>query len=429
MESLVLVLGSDRLALHGPGASGAVKAALRGAVKPGGGRVVETIDLVLEGTAAEILAASEYICRMAAALCEANRAGVERGLLEVVPAAGCGPYRAVVTGCEAGIAGSAEDVSRGRSGLRLLLEREDGWEGETVDLPLDAGTGALTVPVALSNHADSGHRAHAAVAAADLAGDLPGTAALTLANDLTGGLALGDVWVGVCEGSSPSGPAQVVEGEEASEASSQSAADASNGAFGRFALDAPSAGITAATFSLPNSRLSWWTRGALLPVAKFYHAPTAGDLWLWWQVTAGGACFESGRALLAAGKTLQELPVVTLSPLFTFGGVSTVILELKAKGAGASYTLDLDCIAFFPAENTRRYAALADLTAGGSLQDDGRRVLSFNGSEQAFLSHVRVGEAVHFRPGVDHRVMVLHGGAANAQIHVSMRYTPRYRVR
>jgi hypothetical protein len=429
MESLSLIQGSSDLALHGPGVHGAVKAARRGTPKPQAQSVLESIDIILEGTPGEILAAVVEIGRMVAAICASNleRNG-QPGMLQFVPAAGCGAYRSTISGYEMQALGSTYDVQAGRAGLRLLLWREDWWEGEEISLPLDTGSGKSTSPVTICNHADAGHRGHAQVAESDLAGDLPGRAILTIQNNLSPGLALGDVWVGVCEGANAQDPIQVVEGETGSGASSQSAANASGGYFGRFSIVSPTAGATVTSWTMENPALAWWTRGLLRPVAKFYNAPAASDLWVWWKVTAGGWSYESGRVQLSAGISTQELPPITLSPLLEFGPVAAVNLELKAKGAGSSYTLDLDFVTFFPAQGTLKYKSLGTIAPGGSLVDDQWQLLSYDSGLAAFASHVRMGKAITFRPGLPHRLMLLHTGAADNQVRVSIKYRPRYRV-
>lgn len=415
--------------------------------------VSETLDLLLEGSAAEIETAMRALGRLLEPVPGAP-AGSET-YLEARAASGGETWRSpLVRGwMELGPAG-ADQRREGVQLLKLHITRQNWWEGAETWLPLYNDTGGpVSSGLAIRNHWDGdvlGHQNFVELRAADSAGSTAGDLPAPLKLDFrgTGTNFTGTLYAAQNIYSSPLTMRPVLEGEfgepgNGAALSMVSDATCSNGAFGRvtWSGEAETAvwkcSMTAAIVVDFNGR-------PLLPVVRLANPLPAGSkFWHYWRVTlnanvsAPEGVHDCAGSYLGAPAMLNPGSPLILPPWVIAPGDSPegVGLELRVAAAGTgSHTLDIDYVYLLPLDGWRIYRpALKNWNAGLYVLDDPyARVLK--SADWDIQTHTAEGPGLWVQPGMAARyyfLMERQGGAGFAPAtaaSVRLAYRPRKRT-
>jgi hypothetical protein len=315
----------------------------------------------------------------------------------------------------------------------LVLQRVPFWEGALTQIPLtNASASNSTSGITIYNHDDSGtnHDNYVQIAAADVGGSLPAPVKVELTNNTGGSLNYKWIWLANNAFSDPANFPHILEGEAfvAGGGSTGSNADSSSSSY--------------ATIAVTGENYQQWTLSAsLLTKAAGY------DFHLMARfrsvnntVYIRPSIYEStGTSTLWRGSETQvgtlsdaivDLGVIPLPP----GGYSSAYgaqrLQLYYRTA-STVTVQLDFLAFFPANTFRRLALIPPQAANTKITDDqpeGRAYVVSGSAETPAV--VTAGVPLLVWPNTLQRVYVLHSfNDLSADIaktlSVKMWYRPR----
>lgn len=442
MESIALTLGAARLTLHGPAAAAPFRGA-RLKVECGAGESLrEPLDVLLEGSPAEITAAVEALGQfLSRAEADARQPGGDWGYLEVRPAAGVEIQRSQILRGWLEFPAGMDGATRGKLGLRLALERANWWEGERVSLPLsNSGGSRVTTGLKILNHCDShpGHQNFVHIAGEDITGDLPAPVSVTI--NALNAAQTGEVWAGLNLESDPDNLNINLEGEDgaAGEVTGERVtyANASGEQFYRLQWSGSQAVFAWSTALIP-AHLRQFQSRPFRPVLTL-SGMLLEDIWAWLELEfedLGAETVWRGQGqFLAKGTAHQDLPVIFLPPWYVGEGGTPPGLTLKlmcqAAGAG-SHTLEIDHIQLMPLDGWRKYHPLLHTLHGVAITDDCARGVVSSGS-WAVQTHKVEGPGFAIIPGRAARFFFLvnQGISQRADLEsvVSIHYRPRRRA-
>ena len=374
--------------------------------------ITETAVCVIEGSAATIRAAVNALETLLHDAWLRSRVQNARLWVEYRPIDSDGYFRSEVLGgsvqWSSNPAKRRLDASTNTVEVAVTWTRRNWWEGAEVELELStsnqaAATGGRTI----YNHDDSGtgHDNWVQIAAAQVAGDLPGAVRVQLANSVGSARSYRKVWLGVNSYSDPANFAHVLEAESASGGGSVvSDANCSNGS----RLDiAPNASTITLTWSLSAAQLQRtqgrWFR-LLLRVNDH-----SGDLRVRPEVrdASGTYTLWSGDSVVLRSLYggIYDLGSVPLPP----GGFATAYgaLTLALQFTGTSLT-ELDFVQLTPLDSFRYLECMGSVANGESVVDNGYEGLAYVLSSAAYLPLVSPrGEPLMLTPGRLQRVFVL----------------------
>ena len=439
MDTIQLTVGGVTIVLNGAGVTGAVRGARLLPANGAGETLEEPIELVLEGTSAEIETAIESIGR----LVDQARQGAggvvgSWGYLEVKLAAGGVIWRSkIVDGWPVYSQEGAGQRARGRMGVTLHLVRANWWEGPESALALTNLHGTnVTTGLTITNHEDGAHANSVNIGAASLLGDLPAPARIELSVTTA---ETGTVWAGLNQDSDPTNLKVNYPAEAAGAGSGVTMTVltdglyASGGSAKRFAWTGT--GITGLVrFTLSAADLARMGGRPFRGVLRFYSQP-AGNVWAWWRLlyVAGvtEVIWEGPGQYLSDLMVVQDLPGLFLPPWGVPAGASAPGLTLELAGqsptAGA-HQIELDELYLFPMDGWRKYAPVIKQWTGLSVNDDsGRDLVQAVGV--AMQGHAAEGPGFWLKPGKAARLTFLIGQRLLANIAVVATVKVFYRPR
>jgi hypothetical protein len=411
-----------------PGPGSPVKA-LRYRPQPGDGSTVEEdIDLVLEGSPAEIQAfltdLSQALER--AAIPGAAIPGSDIVYLVAMPTPGADPWQSPLL--QARLLPGPTGVDQRAAGVqpvRIHLTRADYWE-EPSDRPVPFQTPLratpVTGPLVLANAADASRTNQVNLPARQLSAGLP----LTLLGDLPAPLHLSvglvaantrpvAFWVGECARANADQLSSCYPAESGSARGSAvgtvvSDSTCANGAYLNV-LFTGAADQEIFAVTLPGADVSAFGGGAVRPVLRLQDGlPAAEKFWYRWKLYALRAGVESLVAETPAQyfETLQELipgPAMALPPWVVpqnSPALPDLRLALALSAATTdSHTLKIDSVYLMGLDGWRRYAPLNNDPDSG-FTDISRRGLLFAYADYT-QSHTAEGPGLWLYPGQDHR--------------------------
>ena len=314
----------------------------------------------------------------------------------------------------------------------LVLQRVPFWEGALTQIPLtNASASNNTSGITIYNHDDSGtnHDNYVQIAAADVGGSLPAPVKVELTNNTGGSLNYKQIWLANNAFCDPANFPHILEGE----------AFVAGG--GTTASNADSSSSSYATITTAENYQQWTLSSTLLTKARGYDfhlmarfRSVNGTIYIRPSVME-----STGASTLWRGSETQvgllsdaiiDLGVIPLPP----GGYSSAYgaqrLQLYYRAA-SSVTLQLDFLAFFPANTFRRLVLMGPQANGTQITDDqpeGRAYVVNSSAETPAVA--TSGMPLLVWPNTLQRVYVLHGfGDLSADIaktfSVKMWYRPR----
>ena len=317
--------------------------------------------------------------------------------------------------------------------LELSILRAPFWEGTLTQIPLtNASASNNTSGITIYNHDDSGanHDNYVQIAAADVGGSLPAPVKVELTNNTGGTLSYKWIWLASNAFCDPANFPHILEGE---------AFVAGGGTTGS---NADSSSSSYATISVTGENYQQWTLpSALLTKGRGYdfhlmarfrsvnntvyirpsimEATGASTLWRGSETQVG-----------VTSDAVIDLGVIPLPP----GGYSSAYaaqrLQLYYK-TSSTVTVEVDFLAFFPANTFRRLAVIGPQAANSQITDDqpeGRAYVVNSSAETPAV--VTSGVPLVVWPNILQRIYVLHSfnngtAAIDKTLSVKMWYRPR----
>lgn len=305
-----------------------------------------------------------------------------------------------------GLPAHVHSAEGGSFGLALSWERDNLFFGDELPVPLSNTSGAgLTAGITLYNHDDShfGHDNWFEVNTQALGNFWKLPLRLEVKNT-SSGEHLADFWLGSLSlPGSGTMPALNFEAENGSGGVSVSAAGASGGKYAVYEWSG-SGWQALASWTVPSldaTRLKGFT---LLPLLRFFAAPTESGFRLRWQLSVDGVAVWQGPASsVEEGKASARMEPLALPfgelPLRGFAMGHQLTLQAFHAGAGV-HKLMLDDFLLLPQQTFGAYHAVGRLKQNASLIDDhARRAVWSESSGQELQTHLRVGGGHQLLPG------------------------------
>ena len=399
--------------------------------------IEEHLELVLEDANPEVIVAAEAdLAAMLRKIEEYHSGFLDRPVCLRISDAGGKVWASRLHGAR--MERSGGDSDNGSLGLRLIMRREDFWQGEERELPLSNRNGANVIGgLSVSNHSDThaGHDNFVDIASSDVEGDLPSSFHIEMLNSGASGTLTGDIRVGISFRGDVRSFWHVLEAEEASGGTLKDDVAASGG--GGRTVSWNTAGerdLLAWRLSiLASSRaMGRWFR----PLVRLMTPVMDDDLWLGIKVAYGSglASIKSyPPGLAAAGKALVELPAAQIPP-FTGGTVNLGQTEVRLyawQAEGQARSLDVDDLMILPLDGWRNFQSTGGLESGWRLVDEGEpgACYSVTATGERLITHADFGRPLSAIPGRPHRIYFLQecGGLAPIERTLTVRvfYRPR----
>lgn len=324
--------------------------------------------------------------------------------------------------------------------VELSWERDNLFYGDEVALPLSNTSGvAVTNGLTLTNHDDPtlGHDNWFEVNLLSIGNSWQLPLRVELKNT-TNGEALADFWLGsLALPASGTFPNLVFEAENGSGGTVLTDASASSGKYCRYEWtgsgwkDLASWAISA----VDSTRLQGIS---LLPLLRFFGAPSEADLKLRWELRVEGVPVWMGPASdLDVGCASRRMEPISIPwgdlPLRSFAAAHLLVLQAFHIGGGA-HQLSLDDFLLLPQQTFGAYHAISALKQNASLADDQMRQAVWSESGGLELrTHLRVGFGHYLQPVSLQRFYCFQteaNGAAPISRTLSVRawYRPAWRL-
>ena len=407
--------------------------------------VTETIEVVLEGTAANVLADERQIERW---LEEARRfqeeGNGERVWLEM-DVVGSGDWqRSEVLGGMVTRGTSMRMLLGGQIQIGVQVRRRNWWEAyNETSVALSNGNGTnVTTGLAVFNGSDGSGSApamrhnYAQIGAGVIGGTIPAPARLELTNTYASSSGLEDIWVGHNFSSDPANLAHVLEAEAATGGTTTASASSSGGYFKLVSVSEGS----------EQTLLSWALSTTLLSAARGRYfgvmmrralgLDTGAQYRL--KLKDGASVVWSGGLSLVenANRLINLLDVAQLPPwLPGIGGVRGLTLELSGARIGTgSLSVYVDFLMLMALDSHRQFKRIgAGLDQNRKLIDDPVDGVMTSDSSGGLLSgdFVATGPGIWLVPNVLQRVyFMMHGiTVADGPIDRSLSVVVKYRAR
>lgn len=290
--------------------------------------------------------------------------------------------------------------------IDLKWDRDNLFYGNEVALPLSNSSGvSVTNGLTLFNHDDPnlGHDNWFEVNLLEIGNHWQLPLRVELKNT-TSGEPLADFWLGsMALPGSGTLPNLVFEAENGTGGVTLTDASASSGKYCRY--DWSGSGwhdlASWAISAVDGTRLKGF---GLLPLLRFFAAPTEASLKLRWELRVEGNYVWLGPAAdLELGQASLRMAPLSIPwgdlPSRSFAAGHTLVLQAFHIGTGA-HRLELDDFLLLPQQTFGAYHAVSALKQNASLFDDQMRQAVWSESGGLELStHLRVGSGHHLQPG------------------------------
>ena len=324
--------------------------------------------------------------------------------------------------------------------LELNWERDNIFYGDEVALPLsNTSASGVTNGLTVYNHDDStlGHDNWFEVNLQAIGNHLPLPLRIKLKNT-TSGEPLADFWLGsMCLPGSGNLPNLDFEAESGVGGTVLTDANASSGRYCRYDWSG-SGWHSLATWTISTLDVTRLQGISLLPLLRFFGAPTEAGFKLRWKLIVDGVPVWVGPASdLELGQVCLRMEPLRVFwgdlPLYSFAMGQQLVLEAFHISTGA-HRLQLDDFLLLPQQTFGAYHAIGALKQNASLIDDQMRQAVWSESGGLELTtHLRVGFGHHLESGTLQRFYCFQretNGAApiSRTLQVKAWYRPGWRL-
>ncbi len=297
-------------------------------------------------------------------------------------------------------------VEAGSCGIKLSWERDNVFYADEVSLPISNTSGSgITNGLTLYNHDDpsAGHDNWFDVNLLSIGNILQLPLRIEIKNTVNGE-PLADFWLGsMCLPGSGSLPNLVFEAENGVGGTILTDSSASSGKYSRYDWSG-SGWYSLANWTISALDVTRMQKIGLMPLLRFFTAPTETNLKLRWKLLVEGYVVWIGPATdLELGQTWVHMEPMFIPwgnlPLRSLAKEHQLVLEAFHLGTG-THRLQLDDILLLPQQTFGAYHAIGSLKQDASLIDDQlqQAVWSESGGWE-LTTHLRVGSGHHLQPG------------------------------